>query len=270
MPIVVDRSVSDSAFGFDLQAIHLPDVDLPAVVAPEDVAVTVTVEIAGNVPRGDVNLHRDVVRVARVHRCAIQERDDLVMAVEPGVDLPLRGADLGEGSSPRRGAEADEAEAVARQRSVAAEVEDLVPIGLARREHERVVAAVAGKLVEPAPAVEYVVAGVTDQCIAEPVASQPLPGRQAGMAVLDVGREGVVVCKDYRRVRTIVRVLDDDITRAVDRVNVVADASHHDVVPGPTIQAVVPSCAAQRIVAREALNKIISSPPDDLIGHSLA
>src|SRR5438445_6747940 len=46
MPIVADRSVHDGAFGFDLHAIHLPDVDLPAVVAPENVALAVTVEVA--------------------------------------------------------------------------------------------------------------------------------------------------------------------------------------------------------------------------------
>src|SRR6266498_2295842 len=47
MPIVADRSVHDGAFGFDLQAIHLPDVDLPAVVAPQNVAVAVAIEVAG-------------------------------------------------------------------------------------------------------------------------------------------------------------------------------------------------------------------------------
>jgi hypothetical protein len=34
MPFVRDRSVGDGAFGFDPQAIHLPEVDLPAVMAP--------------------------------------------------------------------------------------------------------------------------------------------------------------------------------------------------------------------------------------------
>src|SRR6266508_4631418 len=46
MPIVADRSVDDGAFGFDLQAIHLPDVDLSAVVAPENVALPIAVEVA--------------------------------------------------------------------------------------------------------------------------------------------------------------------------------------------------------------------------------
>src|SRR6266540_2702736 len=46
MPIVADRSVHDGAFGFDLQAIHLPDVDLPAVVTPENVALPVSIEVA--------------------------------------------------------------------------------------------------------------------------------------------------------------------------------------------------------------------------------
>jgi hypothetical protein len=41
-----------AAFGFDPQAIHLPEIDLPAVVAPENVVVAVAVEVAGalNVP----------------------------------------------------------------------------------------------------------------------------------------------------------------------------------------------------------------------------
>jgi hypothetical protein len=42
----LNRSVRHAAFGFNRQAIHLPDVDLPAVVAPENVAVAVTVEVA--------------------------------------------------------------------------------------------------------------------------------------------------------------------------------------------------------------------------------
>src|SRR6266511_1099288 len=46
MPIVADRSVHHGAFGFHLQAIHLPDVDLPAVVAPENVALAIAVEVA--------------------------------------------------------------------------------------------------------------------------------------------------------------------------------------------------------------------------------
>src|SRR6266511_2792854 len=42
----------DTAFRFGPQAIHLPDVDLSAVVAPEHVVVAVAVEVAGalNVP----------------------------------------------------------------------------------------------------------------------------------------------------------------------------------------------------------------------------
>src|SRR4029453_9176930 len=91
--------------------------------------------------------------IAREHRRVIPpERDDLVMAVEPGVDLPLVGsaADLGEGRSSRRGAEAEEQEAVL----AADEVTDHVPIGLARRKHERVVAATALKEVLPALAVD--------------------------------------------------------------------------------------------------------------------
>src|SRR6266498_30689 len=39
--------VRDRAFCFDVQASHLPDVDLPAVVAPYNVAVAIAVEVAG-------------------------------------------------------------------------------------------------------------------------------------------------------------------------------------------------------------------------------
>src|SRR5262245_27854664 len=35
------------AFGFDAQAVHLPEIDLPAVVAPHDVAPSIGVEVAG-------------------------------------------------------------------------------------------------------------------------------------------------------------------------------------------------------------------------------
>jgi hypothetical protein len=38
--------VDDAAFGFDPQAIHLPDVDRSVVVAPEKVALPITVEVA--------------------------------------------------------------------------------------------------------------------------------------------------------------------------------------------------------------------------------
>jgi hypothetical protein len=34
VPIVGDRTVGDGAFDFDLQAVHFPDLDLPAVVTP--------------------------------------------------------------------------------------------------------------------------------------------------------------------------------------------------------------------------------------------
>ena len=46
MPVVRDGSVDDAAFGFNPQAVHLPDVDRSAVVAPEKVALPITVEVA--------------------------------------------------------------------------------------------------------------------------------------------------------------------------------------------------------------------------------
>jgi hypothetical protein len=51
-PVVGDWSVRGSPLRFDRLAIHLPEIDLPAVVAPENVVVAVAVEVAGalNVP----------------------------------------------------------------------------------------------------------------------------------------------------------------------------------------------------------------------------
>src|SRR6266545_2904875 len=47
MPVVRDRSVHHAPFPRDLQAVHLPDIDLPtAVLTPENVAVAVAVEVA--------------------------------------------------------------------------------------------------------------------------------------------------------------------------------------------------------------------------------
>jgi hypothetical protein len=46
VPIGADRSVRDGAFHLDVQAVHLPDVDLASILAPENVAVAVTVEVA--------------------------------------------------------------------------------------------------------------------------------------------------------------------------------------------------------------------------------
>src|SRR5262249_33535489 len=49
-----DGSVRGSALGFDLQAIHLPQIDLPVVVAPKNIALQVAVEVADafDVPGG--------------------------------------------------------------------------------------------------------------------------------------------------------------------------------------------------------------------------
>jgi uncharacterized protein (DUF2062 family) len=46
VPVVGNRSVRRTALSFDLQAIHLPQIDLPAVVAPKKVALAVAVEVA--------------------------------------------------------------------------------------------------------------------------------------------------------------------------------------------------------------------------------
>jgi hypothetical protein len=44
--------VHHAPLAYDLQAVHLPEIDLPAVVAPKNVAVAVGVEVAAalNVP----------------------------------------------------------------------------------------------------------------------------------------------------------------------------------------------------------------------------
>jgi hypothetical protein len=71
----------------------------------------------------------------------VAEGDDLVVAVEAGVDLPLIGrADLGERGALRGGAEADELQRVASSRAIAIEVHDPVAIRLPRMEHEGVIA----------------------------------------------------------------------------------------------------------------------------------
>src|SRR5262245_46254330 len=44
------------------------------------------------------------LEVAGVHGGAVLQRDDLVVAVEPGMDLPLGGVELGEGRTARQGA----------------------------------------------------------------------------------------------------------------------------------------------------------------------
>src|SRR5262249_54788440 len=99
-------------------------------------------------------------------------RDDLVMPVEPGMDLPLvGGADPREGRSSRRGSEADEAEGVANGEDVVSgEIEDLVPIGLACRKPERVVSTAASNLVLPALAIGPVVVVIAGQRVVEVVA----------------------------------------------------------------------------------------------------
>src|SRR6266581_4398379 len=86
-----DRSVHDGAFGFDLQAIHFPDVDLPAVVAPEKVALPITVEVAealdmpvvGNwrVRHAAFGLDRQAIHLPEVDLSAVVAPENVVVAV---------------------------------------------------------------------------------------------------------------------------------------------------------------------------------------------
>src|SRR5262245_45937576 len=60
VPVAWNRSVCHSTFRGDLQTIHLPEVNLPAVVAPENVALAISVVVADvlNVPIGrDESVH---------------------------------------------------------------------------------------------------------------------------------------------------------------------------------------------------------------------
>src|SRR5687767_10623163 len=72
------------------------------------------------------------------------------------MDLPLSGIELQKRRALRRGAEADEAQAIACRRAIAGEVADRVAVGLAGSEHERVVAAAPGERVGTAETVEHV------------------------------------------------------------------------------------------------------------------
>src|SRR5436305_1463075 len=68
--------------------------------------------------------------VGGVHLGVVRERDDLVVAVEGGMDLPLvAGADVREGRALGRGAEAEEAQVIATARSAAVEVGDHIAVG---------------------------------------------------------------------------------------------------------------------------------------------
>jgi hypothetical protein len=51
VPVVRDGSVRDGAFCFDLQAVHLPDIDPSTVVALHNVAVAIAIEVAGTLDR---------------------------------------------------------------------------------------------------------------------------------------------------------------------------------------------------------------------------
>src|SRR5262245_57290878 len=82
----------------------------------------------------------DEDEIAGVHRGAVGEPDDLVVAVDAGVDLPVVRIDLGEARAHRRDAEAGELQEVAGRRAVAVKVDDAVAVDLAGAEHEGVVA----------------------------------------------------------------------------------------------------------------------------------
>src|SRR5437016_2767844 len=69
--------------------------------------------------------------IACMHRCAVLQRDDLVMSVQPRVDLPLVGcADLRECCTLCRCSKADKQEAVTHTSSVTGKVGDHVTTGL--------------------------------------------------------------------------------------------------------------------------------------------
>src|SRR5262245_36470793 len=98
--------------------------------------------------------------VVDMNRGAVVERDALVVAVEPGVDLPLiGGADLREGRAARGGAEADKLQGVADASAVAGEVVEDVAAGLAGAEDEEVVAAQTIERVGTAAA-DAIIAGI--------------------------------------------------------------------------------------------------------------
>src|SRR5262245_52023828 len=108
---------------------------------------------------GDVPLHEGEIRW--MHTGAVVEGDDLVVRIEPGVDLPLVGdADLGEGGATRGGAEADEQQRVAGAAAVAVEIVEDVAVGLGGVEDKHVVAGKTEQRVSAAAAVDSVVAGI--------------------------------------------------------------------------------------------------------------
>src|SRR6266511_197295 len=68
-----------SAFGFDRQPIHLPEIDLPAVLAPQNVALPITVEVA------------DALDVVVVGNRSVRDRAfcfDVQAIHLPEIDLP--------------------------------------------------------------------------------------------------------------------------------------------------------------------------------------
>src|SRR6266511_2154249 len=61
VPVSGNWSVRHTPFRFDPQAIHLPEIDLPAVVAPENAALAVAIEVVRDVARTpDRGQHVDV------------------------------------------------------------------------------------------------------------------------------------------------------------------------------------------------------------------
>src|SRR2546422_6089098 len=91
MPIVADRGVHHGAFGFDLEVIHLPDIDLPAVVPPYNVALAIAVEVADalDVPVvGNWSVHdaafgfdRQAIHLPEIDLSAVVAPENVVVAV---------------------------------------------------------------------------------------------------------------------------------------------------------------------------------------------
>src|SRR5262245_58417895 len=102
MPVVGNWRMRHAALGFDRQAIHLPEIDLPAVVAPQNVVVAVAIEVAGplNVP---------VIGIAgRCSWCPPEIIDKLNKEINAGLADPKMKIRLaGLGGTPLLGSPAD-------------------------------------------------------------------------------------------------------------------------------------------------------------------
>src|SRR5688572_5432111 len=111
-------------------------------------------------PRGS---HEE--EIAPMNGGSVAQRDNLVVPVESGMDLPLRGVELRERRALCGGAEASEPDRVACCRAIASEVGDDVAVCLPGREFEKVETTAACERVGPTEAVEDVGTSVTDKAI---------------------------------------------------------------------------------------------------------